>query len=355
MRVTKFAFTGIIEHVSDLLFTITQIIFAIWPLFIITALVYALPGRMSLSAFARRVRQSLLPTWVVLFFIWLFTLFAPNPNLWLFPEPWNTLVFLGGFALLLLSEASRLGLLRRRLRARVELRHTHSLQRLKTMDPYDFENLVAETYRSLGYDAQQVGKSGDHGVDVRLVTPDGKKWVGQVKRYSGAVGEGVIRELYGTMVSEKAARALLVTTAQITEPAREWARNKPIDLVDGPAFIKLMDEAQRRAEGTFLNRLSVWFEKFLQSSRPPGLREHSIPETDPALSITQPVRVRVAGITSPERASPPIGHNGGAPVCPNCGVTMVPRPSRGTSQPERPLYRCRNYPDCRVVLEQHPH
>ncbi len=282
---------------SDLLFTLAQIVFVLWPLFIITSLAYSFQGRMTWNAFSRRARQSLLATWVVLFFVWLFTLFAPLPTPGLLPEPWNTLIFLGGFALLLLGEASRLGLLRRRLRARVEMRHTHSLQRLKNMDPYDFEYLVAETYQSLGYHARQVGHSGDHGIDVRLVAPDGSQWIVQCKRYGSPVGESVIRELYGTLSNEKSDRAVLVTTAQITSPAREWARGKPIELVDGPAFLNMMEEAHRRSQGTFLNRLSIWFEKLLEPDRPAGLRPPVETQTD-HLSATQPVRVQRA-------ASPP--------------------------------------------------
>lgn len=345
---------------SELIFTIAQIIYMLWPLIIIiVALAYAFQGKITWNAFFQRVRQSLLFTWTVLFFVWLFTLFAPLPTPGLLPEPWNTLAFLIGFALLLISEASRLGLLRRRLRARVELRHTHSLQRLKTMDPYDFEHLVAETYRSLGYQALQVGRSGDHGVDVRLLAPDGKRWVVQCKRYSNTVGESVIRELYGTMVSEKAGRAVLITTAQITTPARDWARGKPIDLVDGPDFLKMMDEAQRRAEGSFLTRLSVWFERFLEAGRPPGLRSLEPTGQDPSLnaSDTQPVRVdKTSGLSpadsqSPARSNSIVFTSDGAPICPNCGVLMVPRTPQGSNHSSRLLYRCRNYPDCRIVLE----
>lgn len=360
MRVTKIAFAGIIEHVSDLIFTIAQIIYTLWPLIIIVvALGYSFQGRMTWKALILRVRQSLLFTWAVLFFVWLFTLFAPLPTPGLLPEPWNTLAFLTGFALLLLREASRLGLLRRRLRARVELRHNHSLQRLKTMEPYDFEYLVAETYRSLGYKALQVGRSGDHGVDVRLLAPDGKQWVVQCKRYGSTVGESVIRELYGTMVSEKAGRAVLITTAQVTTPARDWARGKPIDLVDGPDFLKMMDEAQRRAEGSFLTRLSVWFERFLEAGRPPGLRSLEPAGQDPSIdgSATQPTRVMQTNVSSPADSPPPARStpltytSDGAPICPNCGLVMIPRTSQGSNHSSRLLYRCRNYPDCRIVLE----
>jgi HJR/Mrr/RecB family endonuclease len=359
--VTKIANPGNIERVSNIIFTIAQIIYVLWPLFIITALAYSFQGRLTWNAFSRRVRQSLLTTWVVLFLIWLFTLFAPLPTPGLIPEPWNTLAFLCGFFLLLIIEASRLGLLRRRLRAHIELRHTRSLDHLKIMDPYDFEYLVAETYRSLGYQATQVGHSGDHGIDVKLLAPDGKDWIVQCKRYGSTVGESVVRELYGTMISEKAARAALVTTAQITSPAREWARGKPIDLVDGPALLKMMDDAQRRSEGTLLSRLSIWFEQLIEADRPAGLRQPGQNTKD--LSATQPVHVQQGSASPLVYRTPTIHYNGSAPVCPHCGVLMIPRPlprplprpAQNIHQSNRLLYRCRNYPECRIVLEPRQH
>ncbi len=367
---TKIAFPGKIEHVSDLLFTIAQIVYILWPLFIVTALAYSFQGHWTLRSLTRRVRQSLLVTWSILLIDWLITLFAPRSTPGLIPEPWNTAAFLFGFALLLIIEASRLGLLHRRLRARVNIRSGRSLQNLKGMDPYDFENLVAETYRSLGYEAQQVGHSGDHGVDIRLINPKGERWIVQCKRYQGTVGESIVRDLYGTMVSDKSARAVLVTTAHITPPASEWARGKPIELIDGPALLKMMDEAHRRNEGTFLTRLATWLEGLLVPRRPPGLQPASSPQTglestqptvlqpqnrpEASLGRTQPIRsqptlpVRVAG-----PASSGSNHHR-APICPNCGIPMVPCPPRPTDRPGRALYRCRNYPTCRVVLESQP-
>src|SRR5690606_38671209 len=119
----------------------------------------------------------------------------------------------------------------------------------------------------LGYKVQHIGHSGDHGVDVELRTKNGEYWVVQCKRYRGSVGESVVRELYGTMVAENADRAVLVTTAKITPPARAWARGKPIDLIDGAALLFLIDRARRMMKNSWFDRLALSLEDFLQPSR----------------------------------------------------------------------------------------
>ena len=56
---------------------------------------------------------------------------------------------------------------------------------------------------------------------------------------------------------------------------------------------------------------------------------------------------------SPPGATRPIRihYHAGAPICPNCHIEMVARPPHPGDRPGRALYRCRNYPSCRIVLE----
>lgn len=98
--------------------------------------------------------------------------------------------------------------------------------------PQGFERLVAETFRARGYAVENRRYSGDHGVDL-LVRRGRERAVVQCKRYSGSVGEPVIRDLYGAMGHEGANRGYVVTSGRFTDPARRWARGKRIVLVDG--------------------------------------------------------------------------------------------------------------------------
>ncbi len=117
-----------------------------------------------------------------------------------------------------------------------------TLEQLQTLSPADFERYVAAVFRRKGYEVSVRGSSGDLGVDLEVVNEQGRRAVVQCKRYRSTVGPDVVRELYGTMIHERAAHAFLVTTAEISDAAREWSRGKPLTLVDGQLLIELTQE-----------------------------------------------------------------------------------------------------------------
>ena len=115
------------------------------------------------------------------------------------------------------------------------------LSQIQNMDPIEFEQFVGHLYQKEGYRVAMTITSGDEGVDLFLR----RGWqtaVVQCKRYVGTVGQPTVRDLYGAMVHNKARRAMLVTSGNISRPAEDWARGKPIDLIDGH---ELMSWARR--------------------------------------------------------------------------------------------------------------
>lgn len=347
MKSRKFLFTFrekriIIEHVSEILFTAAIFPYVIWPLVVLTGFFYSIPGRGGLRAIARRIGETIPVVWGILFFPWLLSWWSTAPVQTIIPaEPLNTALFLGGFALFTVLPLLRklapkrkpmqpLEELARVLNARANLHHADRLTELKRMEPYEFEALVAEVYRALGYSARTVGQSGDHGVDVLVDTPSGERWIVQVKRYRDTVGEGTVRELYGTLHHERASKAVLVTTADITLPAETWARGKPIELVDGPTLLRMMDQARRRTEPNILDRMAAALRAWFNPTQAPS-----------------GVRPNGNGVVR----APVIHYTNNRPICPRCGRPMALLPHRPTDRPGRILYRCRNYPACRVTLE----
>lgn len=125
------------------------------------------------------------------------------------------------------------------------------LDRLKTIDPSLFEHLVAILFGQQGFQTDTVGKSGDEGVDVRL-TKGNASAVVQCKRYADTVGQPTVRDLYGTMLHNEADKAYLVTTAQITRQARDWAFGKPITFVDGFTLVDWILAARERPKQSWL-------------------------------------------------------------------------------------------------------
>lgn len=338
-----------IERMSSIFVKFAQFTYIIWPLFVVTAFVYSFQSigrRKWLLKLGRRIYKNLLYTWTILFFIWLITLFADDSVPTLLPEPLNSILFFSGAGALALLEVNKLRFLPLRIQARMDLHAMQAIIDLNRMDPRAFEELVAETFRTLGYQAQRTGQTGDRGIDVEVFTKKGERWIVQCKRYRNPVGVGIVRELYGTLIGEKASRAVLVTSADITPPAELWAKGKPIQLIDGLQFLKLMETARQRAKGSLFERFTNLLESMIRHAQtPPALRSPNQekgkphPEVDKAVEQTQPIRV----VSQP--APQVVGE---FPICPHCGVPMVHHPEH----PGRKLFRCRNYPDCRVVLDK---
>ena len=72
--------------------------------------------------------------------------------------------------------------------------------------------------------------SADGGVDIH-VRLGAKKIIIQCKAHHNYINPGAVRELYGTMIHEKADEAWLVTTSGFYSGARQFAHDKPLRLL----------------------------------------------------------------------------------------------------------------------------
>jgi restriction system protein len=202
---------------------------------------------------------------------------------------WIALVFLLPIPMALATAARR-----RRL-----FQNQSDLDRLRSMPWQDFEQLVGEAYRSKGYSVVQRGGAGaDGGVDLELRSRD-KKLVVQCKRWTArVVGVQPVRELYGAMTGEEAHCAIFVTSGRYTPDAVDFARDKPIKLVDGAGLAELL--------------------RGIKISSPSGF---SGPQT---------------------MASPPMSM-----MCPKCGSVMVRRVAKQGINAGGAFFGCSRFPACR--------
>jgi restriction system protein len=116
---------------------------------------------------------------------------------------------------------------------------------LLTMDPLEFEELVAELFRAMGMRAVTTVRSGDGGVDVDALDPDpirGGKIVVQVKRYRNTVSPSAVRDLYGTVQSIGANKGVLITTSGFGPTSHTFANGKPLTLVSGTDLVELLHQ-----------------------------------------------------------------------------------------------------------------
>ena len=178
-------------------------------------------------------------------------------------------------------------------------------QQLAALTSVEFEQWCANRLRALGYSVRHVGGQGDHGIDL-FAEKDGELTVVQCKRFTGrrTVGEPQIRDLYGAMHAEKAARAIVMTAGYFTGEAIAWARGKPIELWDADRIVSSASVAA-------------------------------------PLPSTQAPRIPVAEVTA------------SALACGQCGSEMLVRRNRSTGES---FYGCSRYPSCRFTrpMKAHP-
>ncbi len=99
-----------------------------------------------------------------------------------------------------------------------------------SLDGRQFEKELNDLLRLRGYDTNLTQYSADGGVDI-LIRDGKRKIIVQCKAHKNYISPGIIRELYGTMIHEKADEAWLVTTSGFYSGARDFARDKPIRLI----------------------------------------------------------------------------------------------------------------------------
>ena len=67
------------------------------------------------------------------------------------------------------------------------------------------------------------------------------------KRYANTVGVAAVRDLYGTVMNEGAIKGILVTTADYGPDAYEFAKGKPLTLLNGSNLLHLLEKHGRTA------------------------------------------------------------------------------------------------------------
>ncbi len=118
---------------------------------------------------------------------------------------------------------------------------------LAQIDWQDFETLIrdilAKEFNSDTATVEVTQGSKDGGVDALIFDEDplkGGKYIVQAKRYNILVGVSAVRDLYGTMQHERASKGILITTSNFGRDSIEFAKDKPITLINGSQLLHLL-------------------------------------------------------------------------------------------------------------------
>lgn len=166
------------------------------------------------------------------------------------------------------------------------------LSQLRACKPTQFEEIVGELVRAMGYEDVRVTKqTRDGGVDVTAMFSAGGaarvRTVIQVKRTSGKVGSAIVQQLRGAAGS--AQQGVIVTTGQFTAAAvAETLRNDgpAIHLIDGSQLVDFMVEHGLGVHTSHLAVFSLQEEFFIAS-----------PDGAPSPDVSQGVRPYVTNAT----------------------------------------------------------
>jgi restriction system protein len=122
----------------------------------------------------------------------------------------------------------------------------HGPDALGRLTGADFELVVCELYRSLGFDATLTRTNHDGGVDVivsKLQTGLAQSIVIQCKRSRRPVGVKVVRELRGVVSKLDVQKGILATDSIFTRAARTFCQdNTRLELIDGSLLTRLLTD-----------------------------------------------------------------------------------------------------------------
>lgn len=117
------------------------------------------------------------------------------------------------------------------------------LAQLATLTPEGFEEFVGELFEALGYDVERVGGTGDEGADLR-VRRNGLLAIVQCKYHrQGVVGSPELQKFLGTIHHTRSHKGFFVTTRTFSLAAEKFVAEHPIELIDGPRLVELVQEA----------------------------------------------------------------------------------------------------------------
>jgi restriction system protein len=120
------------------------------------------------------------------------------------------------------------------------------IQWMKRMKPAEFEEYIADVFSRMGYDTQKMGGPHDGGVDV-VAKKDGTIHYIQCKKFiSSKVSVSDVRDFYGALADSLAdGKGMFITTNVFTLEAERFAEDKPIELIDGDALVRLVLDVKK--------------------------------------------------------------------------------------------------------------
>jgi len=198
-----------------------------------------------------------------------------------------------------------------------------TVQAIDGMSWQQFERLIGEAFRLLGFDVTELGGDGpDGGVDLELRRGSELHLV-QCKHWRAyKVGVDVVRAHYGVMTARGATGGYVITSGRFTADAKKFADGRNLRLIEGDqpqSMIRQARESASRGSSATLNDDSV------------ATFARNVPTTPR----------KAQGSTHDSTPADP------TPSCPTCSQTMVLRTARKGGHAGSRFWGCSEFPRCR--------
>ncbi|KXJ60388.1 MAG: hypothetical protein AXW14_12585 [Alteromonas sp. Nap_26] len=131
-----------------------------------------------------------------------------------------------------------------------QLDSQRNIQTVRDLHWRNFEELMAEAYRRQGYRVTEGGFGADGGIDLEL-RKDNQLTLVQCKQWkTQKVGVNVVREMFGVLTAHQANHFIIISSGTFTQQAIDFAAGKPIELIDGPKLLALVNHVQASPQVT---------------------------------------------------------------------------------------------------------
>lgn len=134
---------------------------------------------------------------------------------------------------------------------------TDILAKIRSIDWYQFEKLVALIYRKLGYTVESRGGANpDGGIDL-IIQKDGQPIAVQCKHWQNwDVKVKTVREFVGALADAKIKTGILVTLNGYTGDAKLLADRNNIAIINQTRLVEMLEQADVRFDPEFRNLLT---------------------------------------------------------------------------------------------------
>lgn len=141
----------------------------------------------------------------------------------------------------------------------IEDLHPQLWHKLLELTPREFEIVIADLFKLMGYKVKLTPEASDFGADL-VARKDEDIVVVQAKRYSAGnnVGNQEVQKTLGSMWRYGANKAVLVTTSDFTVLAKEQAKGAPIELWNMKMLINLLQKYHKMITGNSSLRAPSW-------------------------------------------------------------------------------------------------